>query len=271
MRCASHADSTKVKYPAGGIVNVSLADPATMYFDANAGYLRSKETESWVFGTLVGETTHFSNGSIKQICVKPFAHGWHRFMAVVAAVSGSKMFHVQSFKGGVTFGSPRYAIAPEKKPKKVYAAPVEGPGLPKGANGGLTQNVFTKKKLIDLLVPVFDGREVLQVGKYWDKEYEGEVLKGSTVMVLFSTKKGELPKAMQGIKNPPKGVEFSFYFNILGVVILTGPSKQFSESPSSEKPKAFGVDNLQTWGVVADETSEGEEEKAVEEIDEPVL
>ena len=90
------------------------------------------------------------------------------------------------------------------------------------------------------------------------------------VMVLFSTKKGELAKAMKGINNLPKGIEFGFYFNVLGAVVLTGPSEQFSETPSSEGPEAFGVDKVQTWDVVEDEKSEGED--GVEEgRDEPLL
>ena len=142
MKCASHADNTRIKHPKGGIVNVALVDPSTLYFDTDGGYLRSKETQSWVFGSLLGETTHFSNGKIKQICVKPFAHGWHRFMAVIAAVSGFKTFHVQSFKGGVTFGTSLYQAAPEKIPKKVYAAPVQGTGLQPGANGWSSQDIY---------------------------------------------------------------------------------------------------------------------------------
>lgn len=90
-------------------------------------------------------------------------------------------------------------------------------------------------------------------------------------MVLFSTKKGELPKAMRGINNLPQGVEFGIYFNILGVVILAEPNEQFSETPSGKGPQAFGVEKVQTWGVVEDGASDGEEEKDEGEIDEPLL
>ena len=116
----------------------TIADPATLYFDPDTGYLGLKETQSWVFGTLLGETMHFSNGKIKQICVKPFAHGWHRFMAVIAVVSGYMTFHVQSFGGGVTFRKSLYNPPVEKKPKKVYTAPVQGLGLQQGVNSWST-------------------------------------------------------------------------------------------------------------------------------------
>ena len=127
--------------------------------------------------------------------------------------------------------------------------------------------------LIKSLVPVYDGREGLQLGKYWEKEYTGEVARGSTVMVLFSMKKGELAKAMQEVKNLPGGVGFGIYFQILGAVVLGGPSEQFSKASLQEGPEAFGVNNIQVWGEVEQEEagggSDGDNEE--EEVDEPVL
>ena len=92
---------------------------------------------SWVFGSLLGESTHVSNGKIKQICIKPFAHGWHRFTGVIAAVSGYTTLHVQSSKGGVTFGTSMFSPPADRKPKNVYATPVQGPGLRREVNGKL--------------------------------------------------------------------------------------------------------------------------------------
>ena len=85
--------------------------------------------------------------------------------------------------------------------------------------------------LIKFLVPVYDGREGLQLGKYWDDEYTEEVATGSTVMVLFSTKKGRVAKAMQKIGNLPDGVEFGIYFRVLGLVALAEQSEQSRDSP----------------------------------------
>ena len=49
-----------------------------------------------------------------------------------------------------------------------------------------------------------------------------------------------------------------------------GSYGQFSETPSGEVPEAFGVDKVQTWDVIEDEKSEGEDE--VEEgMDAPLL
>ena len=62
-------------------------------------------------------------------------------MAVIATVSGFTTFHVQSFKGGVSFGSPMFPPPTEKKPKKVYAALVEGAGLQPGTNGLSGQDI----------------------------------------------------------------------------------------------------------------------------------
>ena len=241
-----------------------------LYFDPESGYLRSKETQSWVFGSLLGESTHFSNGRIKQICIKPFARGWYRFIAVIAAVSGYTTFHVQSFKEGVTFGTSMFKPPADRKPKNVYAAPVQGPGLQQEVNGKLRRKTGCEI-LTKLTVPVYDGREGFQLGKYWNVEYDGEVTNGSTVMVLFSTKRGELAKAMKGIGNLPKGLEFGVYFQILSVVVLTGPSEQFSDTPSQEGPEAFGVDRVQIWGEVAGGEDGNEGEKEDEVIDEPLL
>ena len=89
-------------------------------------------------------------------------------------------------------------------------------------------------------------------------------------MVLFSTKKGALARAMQGIGNLPKGLEVGIYFQVLAVVVLAGPSEQFSNTPSGEGPEAFGVDEVQVWGEVEQE-EEDDSGKDEEEVDEPLL
>ena len=106
----------------------------------------------------------------------------YRFTAVIAAVSGYTTFHVQSFKGGVTFGTSMFLPPADRKPKNVYATPVQGLGLRQEVNGKLKQKTGC---------------------------------------------------------------------GVLGMVVLTGPSEQFSDTPFQEGPEAFGVDRVQIWGEVA--------------------
>ena len=97
-----------LKSPKGGLINVALRDPSSLAVNLRTGYLWSKGDNSWVVSTLLGETTHFSSGDIKQICVIPFAHGWHRFAAILAMVYGERALFVPSFKGGITFGTTQW-------------------------------------------------------------------------------------------------------------------------------------------------------------------
>lgn len=85
LKCAAHSD-VPLRNPKGGIVNVALQDPAGFFFGSYTGYFSSKATKSWVVSSLLGETTYYSTG--KQICLTPSAHGWHRFVAIVAQVFG---------------------------------------------------------------------------------------------------------------------------------------------------------------------------------------
>ena len=83
----------------------------------------------------------------------------------------------------------------------------------------------------------------------------------------FLNKREELTKVIQGVKNPLEGMEFGAYFYILSMVVLTGPSKQFSNTPSQEGQEAFGPDRLPRWGEVGQDDRVNEDEE--EEIDEP--
>ena len=124
------------------------------------------------------------------------------------------------------------------------------------------------------LVPVFDGRAGFQLGNYWETPCSGDVSKDSTVMLLFSIKKGNLAKDMQKASNIPEGVEFAIYFNILGIVLLAEPAERFSEDASGEGPEAFGVESLREYSEYP-EQAEAEKaatvESGIEELEEPVL
>lgn len=141
LKCASHPDNTSIISPRGGIVNVALADPASLSFQSE-GYLWSNHSNSWVLSSLMGRTTYFPSSGIRQICAIPFSQGWHRFTAVLAEVLGHNTVHFQSFRGGVTFGTNRYqsngntnGIASAVKQKKGQIAPIKGSSLPAGQEG----------------------------------------------------------------------------------------------------------------------------------------
>ena len=88
-------------------------------------------------------------------------------------------------------------------------------------------------------VPVFDGRTQFQLGKYWENLYTGDVVKGSTVMLLFTIKKAPLPA---GVVMP--GLKSALYCNILGIVVLAEPSDTYSQTPSQETANDLGVDSI---------------------------
>jgi hypothetical protein len=124
---------TSLKSPKGGIINVALREPASLSLNPNSGYLRSKENSSWILASLTGKVAYFSNSGIRQICVTPFAHGWYRFVAVLAAVFQQPILYFQSFKGGVTFGTNRSKSSgyAKKKPRQ-HVAPIDGSSLKDG-------------------------------------------------------------------------------------------------------------------------------------------
>lgn len=121
---------------------------------------------------------------------------------------------------------------------------------------------------------MYDRREGFRLGKYWEHEYTENVKQGSTVMVLFSTRKGKLPEAMKHITNVPPNVEVGVYFNPVGVVVISDEEECFSYTPVEEDPTAFGVTEVIEWEepVITVEDSEGKEDNEGEgDADEPVL
>lgn len=87
----------------------------------------------------MGQTTYASSGEIRQICIAPFTHGWHRFTAVLAKVYGHHALLFQSFQGGISFGTSRFpsngntkGISAAGKYKKGQVAPIKGSWLGKG-------------------------------------------------------------------------------------------------------------------------------------------
>ncbi|KAF9779575.1 hypothetical protein BJ322DRAFT_1024444 [Thelephora terrestris] len=230
LKCASHPDVTSLKSPKGGIINVALREPASLSLNPNSGYLRSKENSSWILASLTGQVTYFSNSGIRQICVTPFAHRWYRFVAVLAAVCEQPILYFQSFKGGVTFGTNRLKRSgyANKKPRQ-HVAPIDGSSLKDGD-----------------AIPVYDGREQLRLGSYWEKPYLGDVKKDSAAMMLFSIRKGALPSAIQEREDLPRALTTAVYFNILGVVVLAEPGEKSTSDNSGEGPEAFGVNSVQT-------------------------
>ena len=95
----------------------------------------------------------------------------------------------------------------------------------------------------------------------------GEVAKGSTVMLLFSVKKGNLSEAVRGTVGLPKNINSAIYFNILGVVVLAEPAERFSNTPAEEGPQAFGVESI----VKLPDIQESEDESDGEGPEEPFL
>jgi len=61
-------------------------------------------------------------------------------------------------------------------------------------------------------------------------------------MLLFSVKKGGLPKGAEGANI--LDATFAIYPNILAIILLADPAERFSNNPSQEGPEAFGVDSI---------------------------
>lgn len=64
-------------------------------------------------------------------------------------------------------------------------------------------------------------------------------------MLLFSIRKGTLPRQVQGCGDLPPNLQIAVYFNILAVIVLAEPGEPFSEEDSREQPPAFGVESIQ--------------------------
>ena len=82
---------------------------------------------------LLGEPTNRSIDAFKQICLTLSAHGWHRFIAVLAQVYRQRILFFPSFKDGISFGNSHYSNTKSpRKRAKPPGAPIEGPLLKKG-------------------------------------------------------------------------------------------------------------------------------------------
>jgi hypothetical protein len=128
--------------------------------------------------------------------------------------------------------------------------------------------VHTFRTLIFRPVPVYDGRDGFQLGNYWARPYSGRIAKGSTVMVLFTTKKADLPEKMQEAPNLPRSIKFALYFNVLGIVVLEEPVDKFSGELSQEVPMAYGVDKIVEYEEKSETGNcEDENEPEIEEKD----
>ena len=64
--------------------------------------------------------------------------------------------------------------------------------------------------------------------------------------MLFTVTKGSLLSGViTAVGMPP--VEFGAYLNMLGIIVLAEPSESFSDVPSQEDPKAFGVEFIREF------------------------
>ena len=115
-------------------------------------------------------------------------------------------------------------------------------------------------KLTACSVPVYDGREQFQLGKYWETPYIGVVAKGSTVMLLFTIRKGALPKGTEEAEGMPDTVKCASYLNVVGVVVLAEPSDTFSKVRSQEGPNDAGVQEIMELPEPMDSESEDGED-----------
>ena len=127
-------------------------------------------------------------------------------------------------------------------------------------------NVFSKGSRTESWPPlwvVYDGREKFSPSKYWAQEYDGNVRAGSTVMVLFSMKRGKLPEDVHAAGVPNSA---AVYLNLLGVVVLAEPSAGSVGSSRQNASEVHGVDqlvrladiSLETVPTVEDEVEVGE-------------
>ena len=73
--------------------------------------------------------------------------------------------------------------------------------------------------------------------------YAGDVVKGATVMLLFTVKRGKLADGVVTARGM-SSIQSGIYPNVLVIVVLAEPSKPFSQVPSQEEPVAFGVDSI---------------------------
>jgi len=86
-------------------------------------------------------------------------------------------------------------------------------------------------------------------------------------MLLFSIKKGKLPKNLEEFRGLPAAIKFAIYFNILRIVILAEPAEWFSEDVSEGDPEAFRISSIVNWP----EEGESERGSGSERIEEEFL
>jgi len=86
-------------------------------------------------------------------------------------------------------------------------------------------------------------------------------------MLLFSVKKGNPLEAVRGTVGLPKNINSAIYFNILNVVVLAEPAEHFSNTPTEERPQAFGVESI----VELPDIQESKDESDGERPEEPFL
>ena len=96
--------------------------------------------------------------------------------------------------------------------------PIEAPLLKEGQESGLILGCPTCFAQTYHAVPVYDGHEKFKLNSFCDKPYKETIKDGSTVMVLFSVKKGSLGKKAQTAEDLPGDVTFVLYLNILSII-----------------------------------------------------
>ena len=72
----------------------------------------------------------------------------------------------------------------------------------------------------------------------------GEVVKGLTMMLLFTIKKGPPPNGVRDARDMPATVNYTAYLNIVGIVVLVEPSDTFIQVSSQKGSNNVGVDEI---------------------------
>ena len=80
-------------------------------------------------------------------------------------------------------------------------------------------------------------------------------------MLLFSVKKGKLPKNVQGRDDLPGGISFAIYLNIVAIIVLAEPGERFSYHESQDGPGTFGVRTIEKEMPEVPEVGVSEEEE----------
>ena len=107
------------------------------------------------------------------------------------------------------------------------------------------------------LVPIYDGHKEYSLSKYWAKLYDHALDIGTTVTLLFSIKKGTLPKNTRYFRRSQEMV--GVYVNILTIVVLADPTDAFCLDTSPDPKTVHGVESLPRLAT-AEIEGEGDEE-----------